>query len=53
MTKDDILTRLRKWEYDWTHHLSITGGPESFDKGANVIKGYALKRLHDLLKESE
>lgn len=52
MTKDELLQRLRKWEYDWTHHLTLEGDT-GYDQGGRAIKTFAVKRLRNLIKEGQ
>jgi hypothetical protein len=52
MTKQEILKRLKKWEYDWINYLPLDGTHE-FMQAGNLIKGYTLKRLSSLIREIE
>lgn len=51
MTKADLVKRLRKWEYDWTHYLNISLD-DSFGKGAERIREFTLFRLRQLITEA-
>lgn len=52
MTKEELLIRLKEWEYDWTYYFPLDSD-NSFTKGGLAIKTFTLRRLRMLIQENE